>query len=120
MLPKAHLLANKTSVSLEELQDEAMILLDLTISREYFTSIVQLSAIKPRIVERAADLSVVRSLVANGFGYSIVNMRTKSNFAPDGEEIVFLQLKNEVEPLAIGLATKQIDYLPLKNCLGIL
>lgn len=110
MLPKHHHLAKQRSVSMEELQDETMILLDLPISREYFMSVVQAGSIKPRIVERAADLSVVRSLVANGFGYSIVNMRTKSNLAPDGKELVFLRLSNDVRPLVMGLVTKQVDF----------
>jgi len=110
MLPADHYLAANGSVYLKELQDEPMILLDLPISREYFMSVVQSSIIKPTILERSSDLSVVRSLVANRYGFSIVNMRTKSDLAPDGEKLAFLRLADDIRPLILGLATKQVGY----------
>jgi len=110
MLPSKHPLARKNSVLREELVDEPMILLDLPISREYFMSVLQSSAIKPSISERSSDLSVVRSLVANGYGFSIVNMRTKSDVAPDGEKLAFVRLANDINPLVLGLATKQVQH----------
>ncbi len=110
MLPAGHALTKKKSVSLQELQNEPMILLDLPISREYFLSVVQSSIVRPNISERSSDLSVVRSLVANGYGFSLVNMRTKSNVAPDGEKLAFLRLANDIRPLVLGLATKQVEH----------
>ena len=110
MLPAGHALTRKKSVSLQELQNEAMILLDLPISREYFLSVVQSSIVRPNISERSSDLSVVRSLVANGYGFSLVNMRTKSNVAPDGEKLAFLRLADDIRPLVLGLATKQVEH----------
>lgn len=105
-----HPLAAKKSVYLKELQDEQMILLDLPVSREYFMSILQLSSAKPVVLERSSDLSVVRSLVANGYGYSIVNMRTKSELAPDGKKLAFVRLADAIPPLVLGLATKQVQH----------
>ena len=110
MLPAGHTLTRKKSVTLQELQDEPMILLDLPISREYFLSVVQSSIVRPNISERSSDLSVVRSLVANGYGFSLVNMRTKSNVAPDGEKLAFLRLSDDIRPLVLGLATKQVEH----------
>ena len=110
MLPAAHSLSKKTSVSLAELSAERMILLDLPISREYFLSVFQSCKIRPNITDRASDISVVRSIVANGYGYSLVNMRTKSEFAPDGEKLAFLALTDKINPLVLGLATKQVEH----------
>lgn len=110
MLPEGHSLTKKKSISLEDLEGEPMILLDLPISREYFLSIVQSSTVRPNISERSSDLSVVRSLVANGYGFSLVNMRTKSNVAPDGEKLAFLKLSDDIRPLVLGLATKQVEH----------
>jgi len=110
MLPENHILSGKPSVQLEELKDVPMILLDLPISREYFLSVVQSSIVRPNIAERSSDLSVVRSLVANGYGFSLVNMRTKSNLAPDGEKLTFLKLEDDIRPLILGLATKQVEH----------
>jgi DNA-binding transcriptional LysR family regulator len=110
MLPATHRLSKNKSVTLKELEAERMILLDLPISREYFLSVFQSCKIRPNITDRASDMSVVRSLVANGYGYSLVNMRTKSQLAPDGEELAFLALSNDIRPLILGLATKQVEH----------
>jgi DNA-binding transcriptional LysR family regulator len=110
MVPENHPLSKNSSISLKDLENEPMILLDLPISREYFLSVFQYSDVRPNIMERTSDLSVVRSLVANGYGYSLVNMRTKSEWAPDGEKLEFLRLKNEIHPLVLGLVTKQVDH----------
>ena len=110
MLPVAHPMAKQTKTSLKALEAEHMIMLDLPISREYFMSIYQTCGVRPNITDRTTDLSVVRSLVANGYGYSLVNMRTKSQLAPDGEKLVFLSLTDNIQPLVLGLATKQIEH----------
>jgi DNA-binding transcriptional LysR family regulator len=110
MLAADHDLASKKTVSLSDLELEAMVLLDLPISREYFLSIFQAIGLRPKIADRTCDMSVVRSLVANGYGYSLVNMRTRSEFAPDGERLTFLRLEDEIRPLVLGLATKQVEH----------
>lgn len=110
MLPAGHPMAKQAKTSLKALEAEHMIMLDLPISREYFMSIYQTCGVRPNITDRTTDLSVVRSLVANGYGYSLVNMRTKSQFAPDGEKLAFLSLSDDIQPLVLGLATKQIEH----------
>ncbi len=110
MLPASHSLAKNDAISLNELEDESMILLDLPISREYFLSVFQSCNVRPNISERTSDLSVVRSLVANQYGFSLVNIPTKSNLAPDGEKLAFVRLTDNMRPLALGLVTKQTEY----------
>lgn len=110
MLPANHSLARKSTISLSELENEPMILLDLPISREYFLSVFHDCKVRPNITERTSDLSVVRSLVANQYGFSLVNMPTKSNLAPDGEKLAFVKLTDDIRPLALGLVTKQTEY----------
>lgn len=107
MLAKHHPLAHQKTVSLAALEDEPMVLLDLPLSREYFLGLFQQLGLRPTVSERSANLSVARSLVANGFGYSLINIRTKTNFAPDGEELVFLPLEGEHRPMVVGIARKQ-------------
>ncbi len=110
MLPANHSLAKKGSICLKELEQEPMVLLDLPISREYFLSVFHSCKVRPNVTERTSDLSVVRSLVANQYGFSLVNMRTISEFAPDGEKLVFLPLTDSIRPLVLGLVTKQVDH----------
>ena len=108
MLPIDHPMAQQSDVSLQELAVEPMVLLDLPLSREYFLSTLQMADVRPNIAERSTDLSVVRSLVANGFGYSLVNIGTKQTRSPDGLDLAILPVREAVNPVTLGLATKQI------------
>ena len=110
MLAKDHPKARQPSLSLAELEDEPMVLLDLPLSREYFLSMFQHSGFRPNITERTSDMAMARSLVANGFGFGLVNMCTRSDIAPDGEKLVVLPLLGDVRSVSLGLATKQSEH----------
>jgi len=110
MLAGDHPLAKQQSLSLADLEQEPMVLLDLPLSREYFLSMFQHSGFRPNIAERTSDIFVARSLVANGFGFGLVNMRTKADVAPDGKKLAFLPLNDVVRPMVLGLATKRSEH----------
>jgi DNA-binding transcriptional LysR family regulator len=110
MLPHAHPLAENDALSLEDLADEPMVLLDMPLSREYFLSMFQAAGLRPNIAERTSELTVARSLVANGFGFGLINVRPKTTLAPDGEKLVFLPLTGNHRPMLFGLATKRSDH----------
>jgi DNA-binding transcriptional LysR family regulator len=105
MLPEGHALARAKSVTLEQLADEPMILLDLPFSRDYFLSVFHQRDIRPRIAERTADIATMRSMVANGFGYGIANMRPVNQLSPDGKPLCFVPLESELRPLMLGIAS---------------
>lgn len=104
MLPEGHVLAGREQVTAEDLADEPMVLLDLPYSRDYFLSIFQQRDVRPCIAERTGDIAVMRSMVANGFGYGIANMRPLNTLSPDGKPLVFARLKTDIRPLVLGLA----------------
>lgn len=110
MLPSGHPLATKAEISLQELQSEPMILLDLPLSREYFLSIFQNAGYRPEIAERTSELSVARSLVANGFGFGLLNFRSPSDEALDGEKLAIVPLSGDFRPMILGLAAKRSDH----------
>ncbi|MBN9073741.1 MAG: LysR family transcriptional regulator [Rhizobiales bacterium] len=103
MLPAGHRLATRASITPEELVEEPMVLLDLPYSREYFLSAFQQKGLRPRIAERTADIAVMRSMVANGFGYGMANMRPLHNMSPDGKPLVFVTLQGNIRPLTMGV-----------------
>jgi DNA-binding transcriptional LysR family regulator len=103
MLPAGHRLASKPFITAAELVDEPMVLLDLPYSREYFLSAFQQKGLRPNIVERTPDIAVMRSMVANGFGYGIANMRPLHAMSPDGKPLVFVSLKGDIRPLTMGV-----------------
>lgn len=104
MLPAAHRFSGRADITPEELVDEPMVLLDLPYSREYFLSAFQRRGLRPNIAERTGDIAVMRSMVANGFGYGIANMRPLNTMSPDGKPLVFVPLSGELRPLTMGVA----------------
>jgi len=110
MLPEDHKFAGRASISPEELVDEPMVLLDLPLSREYFLSAFHQRGIRPNIAERTGDIALMRTMVANGFGYGIANMRPLNTVAPDGKPMAFVPLKGDLRPLTLGVALPQAEY----------
>ena len=104
LLPAAHPLAARPSLTPEMLADEPMVLLDLPYSADYFLSLFAAAGQPPRIAERSRDMALVRALVANGFGFSLINTRTIQDEAPDGKRLAFVPLATGLRPLALGLA----------------
>jgi DNA-binding transcriptional LysR family regulator len=100
---ETHPLAHLPSVSVEELKSHPMVLLDLPFSADYFLSFFTQIDAKPIIAERTKDMAVMRSLVANGFGYSIANVRPLNDFSPDGKPLKFIPLVGAVRPMRMGL-----------------
>jgi DNA-binding transcriptional LysR family regulator len=98
-----HPLAKLNKVSAKQLAEHSMILLDLPVSSEYFLSFFAHTKQKPKIVERTRDMAVTQSLVANGFGYSLANIRPTSNLAPDGKKLRYIPLTGPVRPMKLGL-----------------
>lgn len=105
LLPDTHALAHLPAVSVEELKDYPMVLLDLPHSSDYFLSFFRAAGVKPRIAERTRDMAVVRSLVGNGYGYSIANIRPLNELSPDGRKLRFVPLVGQVRPMVMGLVT---------------
>ncbi len=105
ILDVGHPLAERTSLSIKELVPYPMVLLDLPFSADYFMSFFHDAGIKPTIAERTKDMAVMRSLVANGFGYSIANVRPLNDSSPDGRPLRFVPLEGDARPMSIGLLT---------------
>nr|WP_254007757.1 LysR family transcriptional regulator [Rhizobium sp. L1K21] len=103
LFSEGHPLAERQYVSPMDLAGFPMILLDLPMSADYFLSIFSSLGVRPEIVERTRDMAVMRSLVANNFGYSVANIRPLSKLSPDGKQLRFVPLSGPVRPLNMGL-----------------
>lgn len=104
VLPADHPLAGRDSLDPADLAPHPMVLLDLPFSNDYFLSFFTRAGLKPRIVERTRDMGVMRSMVANGFGYSIANIGPVSDLAPDGRRLRHVPLGGPVRSLQLGIA----------------
>ncbi|WP_166417822.1 LysR family transcriptional regulator [Cochlodiniinecator piscidefendens] len=107
LVGEEHPLVNLPAVSVDELKDYPMVLLDLPHSSTYFMSFFSEIGVKPQIAERTKDMAVMRSLVANGYGYSIANVRPLNDLSPDGRKLRFIPLLGDVRPMKMGLVMTQ-------------
>lgn len=105
LVGEAHPLARRSAVSLHELVDEPLILLDLPISGDYFLGLFTEAGLRPSVYSRSWSLEVVRTMVANGFGYSLLNARPRSDLALDGRRLVRVKLLGDHRPMTLGMAT---------------
>ena len=103
VLHEDHPLAHRSEVSVQDLAAHPMILLDLPYSATYLLSLFKEAGLAPRIVERTRDMSVMRAMVANGFGYSIANIRPIPDHALDGSRLISLPLTGNLRPMRMGL-----------------
>jgi DNA-binding transcriptional LysR family regulator len=105
-------LARREILSLEELASKPMVLLDLPHTRQYFLSLFESRKLTPTIAEHATTIELSRSLVANGFGYTIANAHPRNQMALDGKKLVSVKLSGRHKPVTIGLATLAQDLKP--------
>lgn len=87
ILPADHRLAHRKRLRLAELADQDLVLLDMPQSREYFLGMLHAAGIEPRIRYTSRSYETVRSLVARGHGYSILNNIPLSPRTYDGGEL---------------------------------
>jgi DNA-binding transcriptional LysR family regulator len=105
LVSEAHPLAMSPSVSLNQLRHEPMILLDIPLSRDYFLDMFQAAGGQPEVRYRSSSYETVRSLVAQGQGFSILNQLPISSVTYSGESVAALVIRDPVPPLKMVLAT---------------
>jgi len=110
VFPADHPFLEKAEITISELASQPMVLLDLPLSRDYFLSLFHQNDVQPHIAERVSNLASLRSLVANGFGYGLLNVRTRTDLAPDGEPLAFRDLSGTHRPMVVGLAKVASDH----------
>ncbi|MES1925851.1 LysR family transcriptional regulator [Salinisphaera sp. T31B1] len=101
-----HPLGDRDNVTLAELADFPMVLLDWSLSREYFLSIFTHHNLSPTIAHRAKSMDMMRGLVANGFGFSLFNTPLGA-FDPSASHrppLKALPLADDARALSLGIA----------------
>jgi DNA-binding transcriptional LysR family regulator len=98
-------LAQLDRISLRQLADEPMVLLDLPYSSQYFLSLFENLGLSPNIAARSQNQDVIRTMVANDYGYTILNVRPKNMVAMDGRKLKAVRLAEEHRPTKIGFMT---------------
>lgn len=104
LLPWGHRLAQAASLRIADLAREPLVLINLPHSREYFLSLFRDAGVAPRIAHESASLEMVRSLVANGLGVSLLTTRPVRDQAYDGKRIACRRLRGQLALQSVVLA----------------
>lgn len=102
-----HRLAAAGKITLQQIANDNIVLLDLPYSRDYFTRAFAGAGFEPRIKYRSASAELVRSLVARNMGVALLNMRPASNQSIDGFGFRILEIKDAIPPAHVVAMTAQ-------------
>lgn len=104
LLPSGHRLADAETVRLADLADHEMIVLDVPPSLRYFTEVLAGAGVTPTVRHRTENFETVRSLVARGFGYSLLIQHPSVDVSYEGRRLEVRRISDEVVPLPVVLA----------------
>ena len=112
LLPESHALAEHESLSLQQLCQEPMVLLDLPHSSGYFLSLFKQIGCQPPIAYRSRNFEIVRCMVAAGLGFSVLNQRPRTHQTYNGGQVKMIPLQTgQAKPLQIVIA-RHVDLKP--------
>ncbi len=112
---KDHSLATRSCLSIEELADQPMVMLDWPMSKEYFSSLFYSHGVEPKVAFNAHSLGMAQGLVENGLGYSLLNTPMSGGEGSNGK-LVSIPLTGNLLPLTMGIAKlKQSRLSPVGN-----
>ena len=87
-------LARQDSVSMQDLAERPLILLDLPETRTYLLTLFDFAARRPKVALRTRSYETVRAAVVNGLGVSVLNMRPHQLASPDHESLIRLPISD--------------------------
>ncbi|CAE6953292.1 MULTISPECIES: LysR substrate-binding domain-containing protein [Pseudomonas] len=96
LLPAGHRFAQQAKVSLRDLVLEPMILLDVQPSRTYFVSLFEELGLNPNIGFSSPSIEMVRGMVGQGFGFSVLVTKPHSECTYDGQKVVTVDIADAV------------------------
>ncbi len=88
ILPASSPLASRATLSIAELSQQPFVLLDLPQTSTYLLTLFDVLAKRPHIALRTRSYETVRTAVAAGLGFSILNMRPTGQAMPDSSSVV--------------------------------
>jgi DNA-binding transcriptional LysR family regulator len=109
LLSADHPLAARASLKLADVADLPMILLDYPSVRVAVAAFFKRNGLKPLIRLQSPSFAMVRGLVAQGLGYSIVPQSPWSKAGRDGPEVKAVPLDEDFPEGAVIAVTQRPD-----------
>lgn len=100
-----HALAGQHTVTLGRLAEEPLVLLDLPYTGDYYLGLFDAQDLTPNVAYRIEGYETVRSMVAEGFGVSVLSHRPQHNHTYVGDGVHVLEIEGANQPVAVQLVT---------------
>lgn len=98
-----HALAGQQTVTLRRLAEEPLVLLDLPYTGDYYLGLFDAQDLTPNVAYRIEGYETVRSMVAEGFGVSVLSHRPQHNHTYVGDGVHVLEIEGANQPVAVQL-----------------
>ena len=106
-LPNGHELATRTSVAIEDLAGEPMIMLRLDAIEEATRKLLGAFGARPRVAFRTRSVEAVRSLVATGAGVALLPELVYRRWSLEGDRIVSRDVSGSLPVVQVGVVWRK-------------
>jgi DNA-binding transcriptional LysR family regulator len=89
------------SIGLHSLENEPMILIDISPGEVFYRAILSNASVTPRIAHQTSSVEGVRALVARGFGWSMLLQRSRTSLSYEGRSYRELDIADDVPEVAL-------------------
>ena len=103
LCPADHRLARQSAVTVSQIVRERLILLDRPAAKDYYMDLLTRGDTTIQIVATANSTEMVRSLVAEGLGVSLLNMKPRDVPAYSGEQLRCIPLAGTTNAVQLSL-----------------
>lgn len=103
LLPAAHSLAAQKSVSMEQLAQERLVVLNRPVAASYYEGLFKPGGRQMLVVAYASSTEMVRSLVGAGRGCAILNMAPLTQVTYSGAVVVARPISDILPPLTLAI-----------------
>lgn len=104
LLPADDPLAQRSSISLEDLAEKPMVMLDLPRTKEYFSHMFEAAGLRPNVVHSTRSTEIVRALVSGGHGFSLLNI-CPPDYRGDDRRFRVVPIRDAVTVPVFGIVT---------------
>ncbi|PUB17043.1 LysR family transcriptional regulator [Yoonia sediminilitoris] len=103
LLPATHPLAQHATVSMAQIAQEPLIVLNRPVAASYYESLFGPGTRQSPVAAYANSTEMVRTLVAAGRGCAILNMRPLTSESYSGENVAALPISDTLPPLTLAI-----------------
>ncbi|OUM44711.1 LysR family transcriptional regulator [Arthrobacter agilis] len=103
VLAADHRLAARPELSLADVANDPMVLLDVNPSRENTMTMFSTAGLEPNIRFRTTDYEVTRSLVGRGMGYAILVQQPAGDLSYEGRPLVVRPIRPALRSIPVAI-----------------